>query len=132
MARKKAVKPRTGAGAKKKTIAKASKRSSPSAIFKHYTSGATLEDLKKKFGIRGRSQVASAVLATLIAKGKMPPLESRSRKKAAKPKEVTVSVNKRGTIILPKDAVVGAFGAKTGETYTVRKRGGKIILTLKK
>ena len=119
--------PAKKAPAKRKTRAKRS-GASP-AVVKQYVAGATLDELKAKYGIRGKSQLATAVLDSLIKEGKMPPLARRGRKPSAKPKDFKVKVNKRGTVVLPKEAVVEAFGAKTGQTYSVKKRGKKIILT---
>lgn len=100
----------------------------PAAILKSYAGGASLPELKAKFGIRGKSQLASAVLDALISTGKMPPI-ARARAKKAVPAAFTVAVNKRGTIVLPKDAVVDAFRCTVGQKFTARRRGKKIILT---
>jgi len=99
------------------------------AILKTYSAGATLADLKQKFGIRGKGQLAAAVLDALIASGKMPAL-ARGRAKKPVPSEFKVAVNKRGTIVLPKEAVGDAFRFSTGQTFIARRRGRKIILTL--
>jgi hypothetical protein len=96
---------------------------------KTYTAGATLAELKQKFGIKGRSQLASAVLDALIRSGKMPEL-ARGRTQKALPSEFKVAVNLRGTIVLPKDAVTGAFRFSKGQSFVARRRGRKIILTL--
>jgi len=103
--------------------------SNSSAILKTYTGGATLAELRDKFGIKGKSQLASAVLDALIRSGKMPEL-ARGRAKKELPLEFKVSVNMRGTIVLPKDAVSDAFGFTQGQSFTTRRRGKKIIMTL--
>ena len=100
-----------------------------SAILKTYTAGASLAELQKKFGIKGKGQLASAVLAALIKSGKMPQL-ARGRAKKELPSEFKVSVNLRGTIVLPKDAVSDAFRFSQGQSFIARRRGKKIILTL--
>ena len=127
------VKKKAGPRRKKAPAKKAApkRNRSASSILKSYQAGATLDELKKKSGLRGKSQLAAAVLDALIKAGKLPPLGRSATEKSATPKKVTVSVNKRGTIILPKDAVIGSFGSKVGQPYTVRKRGNKIILTAK-
>ena len=107
------------------------RRGSATAILKSYRAGATLDELKKKYGLRGKSQLATALFEALIKGGTLPPLRSAAPKASLKPRSVTVRVNKRGTIILPKDAVIDTFGSKVGQAYTIRKRGAKIILTAK-
>jgi len=99
------------------------------AILKTYTAGASLTELRDKYGIRGKGQLASAVLDALIQSGKMPAL-TRGRSQKALPNEFPVAVNKRGTIVLPKDAVAGAFRFSPGQAFVARRRGKKIILTL--
>jgi hypothetical protein len=99
------------------------------AILKTYAAGASLADLKDKYGITGKGQLASAVLDALIQSGKMPAL-TRGRSKKELPSEFPVAVNKRGTIVVPKDAVAGAFRFSPGQKFVARRRGKKIILTL--
>jgi hypothetical protein len=99
------------------------------AILKTYTAGASLAELRDKYGITGKGQLASVVLDALIQSGKMPAL-TRGRSKRDLPSEFPVAVNKRGTIVLPKDAVAGAFRFVPGQSFVARRRGKKIILTL--
>jgi hypothetical protein len=101
----------------------------PTAILKTYTAGASLAELKAKYGIRGKSQLASAVLDALIRSGKMPAI-ARGRAKRSVPTEFKVAVNLRGTIVLPKEAVADAFHVSSGQSFVARRRGRKIILTL--
>lgn len=102
---------------------------SSSSILKQYMAGASLGDLKAKFGVRSKGHLASAVLDALIASKKLPPLRRKSAAAEKAPTEFKVAVNKRGTIVLPKDAVTGAFRFKEGQSFTARRRGRKIILT---
>jgi hypothetical protein len=103
--------------------------SNSSAILKTYTGGATLTELKDKFGIKGKGQLASAVLDALIRSGKMPKL-TRGRAKKELPREFKVSVNLRGTVVLPKEAVSDSFRFTQGQSFIARRRGKKIIMTL--
>jgi hypothetical protein len=99
------------------------------AILKTYSGGASLAELKLKYGIRTKGQLASAVLDALIKSGKMPKI-ARGRAKKELPSEFPVKVNKRGTIVLTKDAVGDAFHFTPGQMFVARRRGRKIILTL--
>lgn len=117
----------------KKPVTRASKKShakSPKAILKHYMAGASLAELKAKFGLRGKSQLGTAVLDAMIAEKKLPPLvKGGGQAKKAIPKEFTVKVGSKGTVILPKRAVVESFEYKAGQTFKVAKKRKKIILT---
>jgi len=42
----------------------------------------------------------------------------------------TVRVNRKGTIVIPRDIVVGLLGLKTGQRFTARRWGRKIVLTV--
>jgi bifunctional DNA-binding transcriptional regulator/antitoxin component of YhaV-PrlF toxin-antitoxin module len=46
------------------------------------------------------------------------------------PTEFKVSVNTRGTIVIPKEAVADAFRFAPGQSFVARRRGTKIVLTL--
>lgn len=110
-------------------VRKKKESKNPSAILKTYSAGASLAELKAKFGIRGKGQLATAVLDALIRSGKMPAI-NRSKAKKEIPSEFKVAVNKRGTIVLPKDAVSEAFHFSPGQSFVARRWGKKIILTL--
>lgn len=99
------------------------------AILKRYAAGASLAELREKFGIRGKAQLATAVLNALIRAGKMPRL-ARGRAARPLPKEFKVAVNRKGTLVLPKAAVVDSFRLKPGQAFLARRRGRKIVLTL--
>ena len=59
------AKKKTAARKKKTPAGKAGRgKKSATAIFKSYRAGASLEELKNTFGLRGKSQLATAVLNT--------------------------------------------------------------------
>jgi hypothetical protein len=97
------------------------------AILAAYQKGAGLAELKEKFGVKSKAHLAKILMESMIASGKLPSLKKKVVK--AVPKEFTVMVNKRGTIVLPKDAVIDAFKMQVGQKLVVRKRGTSIILT---
>lgn len=90
-----------------------------------YRRGASLTDLKQKFGVKSKAHLAKILLESEIASGKLPPLT----KKAMMPpkKEFAVMVNNRGTIVIPKEAVIEAFKLQVGQKLAVRKRGKRIV-----
>ena len=100
------------------------------AILKAYAAGGTLAELKQKFGISGKSALASVVLEALIATGKMPPIARGRGTRKEVPAEFKLAVNKRGTVVIPKEAVVDSFRFAEGQAFVARRRGKKIILTV--
>lgn len=110
--------------AKTKTAAKP--KTADQTILAAYQKGAGLAELKEKFGVKSRTHLAKILMESMIASGKLPSLKKNAVK--AVPKEFTVMVNKRGTIVLPKDAVIDAFKMQVGQKLVVMKRGQKIVL----
>lgn len=96
------------------------------AILDAYQKGAGLAELKKEFGVKNKAHLAKILMESMIASGKLPSLKKKTAKVV--PKEFAVAVNMRGTIVLPKDAVIDAFKMQVGQKFVVRKRGEKIIL----
>ena len=100
-------------------------QSTAKTILGAYRRGASLADLKQRFGVKSKAHLAKILLESQIAVGKFPPL----KKTAAVPaKKFTVVVNKRGTIVLPKEAVVDVFKFQVGQKFVVRKRAKRIVL----
>jgi hypothetical protein len=99
----------------------------PKAIISAYRRGASLPDLKLRFGVKSKAHLAKILLESEITAGKLPPLTGKT---AAPPKkEFTVLVNKRGTIVLPKEAVIDTFKMQVGQKLVVRKRGKNLRLS---
>jgi len=97
-------------------------------ILAAYQKGAGLAELKEKFGVKSKAHLAKILMDSMIASGKLPPLKRKAVKDV--PKEFTVMVNKRGTIVLPKDAVIDAFKMQVGQKLVVSKRGKRIVLAI--
>lgn len=96
------------------------------AILAAYQKGASLPELKEKFGVKSKAHLAGILMDSMISSGKLPSLKRKAVKVAQK--EFAVAVNKRGTIVLPKDAVIDAFKMQVGQKLVVRKRGTRILL----
>ena len=99
------------------------------AIVKAYTAGATLAELRQKYGVASKNQLAGAVLDGLIASGKLPALKRGRGARKEVPAEFKLTVNKRGTVIIPKEAMIDSFRFAGGQAFVARRRGKKIILT---
>lgn len=98
------------------------------AILAAYQKGASLLELKEKFGVKGKAHLAGILMDSMISSGKLPSLKRKAVKEVQK--EFVVAVNKRGTIVLPKDAVIDAFKLQVGQELVVRKRGTRIVLSV--
>ena len=91
---------------------------------------APLALILKKFGFANATQLKSAYASVLMELGKAPAIKS-SRKSAAKAKavEMASSVNKRGSLVIPK-AAVEKMGFAVGDGFQIRKT--KLGISLKK
>jgi hypothetical protein len=83
-------------------------------------------EIMKKMGFKSSTQLKTAYMGALIAEGKVPAIKGgRGAGKAKKVK--TISVGKRGSIVIAKD-LVDSLGLKAGDRFTVRKSKAGIAL----
>lgn len=83
-------------------------------------------EIMKKMGFKTSTQLKTAYMSALIAEGKIPAIKGgRGAGKAAKVK--TISVGKRGSIILSKE-LVDSLGIGGKDKFVVRKSKAGIAL----
>ncbi len=87
-----------------------------------------LEKVGRKHGIQNAGTIPLLVSRAYERAGRRVPASLR-RMKGQPGQDTVVTVGKRGTIILPKEAVVDGFGYKKGRKFIARRHGKKIILT---
>ncbi len=94
-------------------------------------SGKPQAEIMTEMGFKTSSQVRIAYLKALVEAGQAPEIVRGRKRKVTtvKPVNTTVSVGKRGSIVLPK-ALVESLGIDTEGQYQVKKR--KDNITLKK
>ena len=96
------------------------------SLLKMIDEGTPQKEIMEKFGFKNSSQLKVAYANALITSGKVPGLKKGS---AAKAVDSTVSINNRGSLIIPK-LLVDELGLAAGDSFTVRK--SKAGLSLKK
>ena len=87
-----------------------------------------LEKVGRKHGIRNSGTIPLLVSRAYERAGRRVPAALK-RMKGSSGQGAVVTVGKRGTIILPKEAVVDSFGYRKGSRFSARRHGKKIILT---
>lgn len=98
-------------------------------LIKMVEEGKEQKELMGKFGFKNSSQLKVAYANALMDAGKVPGIQTaRGGKKTGGVKR-EVSVNKRGSLVIPK-AIVEDIGLKQGTTFQVRP--SKAGLSLKK
>ena len=88
----------------------------------------SLEKVGTRHGIRNHETIPRLISRTFEREGKRVPKVLQKKAAAGRPAPA-VAVNKKGTIVLPKEIVSG-FGLKTGQGLGVRKHGAKIVLDI--
>ena len=99
------------------------------ALLKMIEEQVTQKEIMEKFDFKTITQLKTSYANALMETGKAPKLIGKS--KGLKPEKIdrAVSVNKRGTLIIPKQ-VIEYLGLAEGETFEIRK--SKAGLSLKK
>lgn len=96
------------------------------ALLKIIEEGAPQADVMETFGFKTSTQLKVAYANALMNAGKVP--ELKGKQKAGKAMSTIVSVNSRGSLIIPK-ALVSHFGLKDGDHFDVSR--SKAGLSLK-
>ena len=94
-------------------------------LLKMIEDGSAQPEIMAKFGFKTSTQLKVAYANALMKYGKVP--ELKKGRKAAKPKDVKVAVNKRGSLVIPK-ALIEKFGLAQGDTFKARKSTAGISL----
>lgn len=94
-------------------------------LLKMIKDGSSQPDIMEKFGFKTSTQLKVAYANALMKTGKVPELKKGRSK--AKPKDVKVAVNKRGSLVIPK-TLIEKFGLAQGDTFMARKSTAGISL----
>jgi hypothetical protein len=111
------------------TIMAKKKKIDSAGLMKMVQDGKPQKEIMDKFGFKNSNQLKVAYANALMQTGKVPEIKSSRGGAAAKGVKRDVSVNKRGSLVIPK-ALVEELGLKAGQTYHVRP--SKSGLSLKK
>ena len=95
------------------------------ALVKMIKEEATQADIMKKFGFKNSTQLKVAYANALMETGEAP--EIKGKAKAKKPVNTKVSVNSRGSLIIPK-ALIDSMEIKEGATFEAKKTPSGIQL----
>lgn len=95
------------------------------ALVKMIKEEATQTDIMKKFGFKNSTQLKVAYANALMETGNAP--EIKGREKAKKPVDTKVTVNARGSLIIPK-ALIDSMEIKEGQTFDTKKTSSGIQL----
>jgi len=84
-------------------------------------------DIMEKFGFKNTTQLKVAYANALMDTGEAPAIKGKGRTKKVKPVDTKVSVNGRGSLIIPK-ALIEDMNVKPGATFEAKKTASGITL----
>ena len=102
------------------------KKIDPKGLIKMIDTGTPKAEIMEKFGIKTSTQLKVAYTNAMMETGKAAKIKT-GRKAKAVHVDTKVTINKRGTLVIPK-AVVESFKLAEGETFEAKKTKGGIQL----
>ncbi len=93
------------------------KKMDENSLLQMIDKGEIQADIMKTFGFKNSSQLKVAYANALMNSGKATKLKGGRR--TAAPAPTTISVNKRGSLVIPK-ALVENFGLQIGDCFEVK------------
>ena len=97
------------------------------ALLKMIKEEANQSDIMEKFGFKNTTQLKVAYANALMDTGEATKIKGQGRTKKEKPVDTKVSVNGRGSLIIPK-ILIEDMDIKAGETFEVKKVPSGIAL----
>ena len=84
-------------------------------------------EIMEKFGFKNSTQLKVAYANALMASGKAPEIKGKGTSKTKKPVNTKVTVNGRGSLIIPK-VLIGSMKINEGQSFEVKKTPSGITL----
>ena len=97
------------------------------ALLKMIKDGLPQSEIKKNFGFKNSTQLKVAYANALMESGEVPEIKGEGRIRKLKPVNTKVTVNGRGSLIIPK-ALVESMEIKEGQAFEVKKTASGIQL----
>ena len=88
---------------------------------------ANQSEIMEKFGFKNSTQLKVAYANALMHTGEAPEIKGKGRTKKEKPVDTKVTVNGRGSLIIPK-VLVESMNLKPGASFEAKKTSSGITL----
>ena len=96
-------------------------------LLKMIKDGSPQPEIMEKFGFKNSTQLKVAYANALMETGEAPEIKGKGKTKKAKPVNTKVTVNGRGSLIIPK-ALIDSMKIKKGQAFEVKKVASGIQL----
>ena len=90
--------------------------------------GMTAKEIRKELGIKTKAPLRGMYYKALVEAGKIKDILTERKMKKTTPKRRTLTIGKRGTILLSKALLVDQLGFKKGDKFKAAKRRDNITL----
>ena len=86
------------------------------------------KEIMRELGIQTKASLKKMYYDALVEGGKIKDIMTERQTKKPKPRKRSLTIGKRGTILLSKPLLVEQLGFKKGDEFAVSKRKNSIIL----
>ena len=86
------------------------------------------KEIMRELGIQTKASLKKMYYDALVEGGKIKDIMTERQTKKPKPRKRSLTIGKRGTILLSKPLLVEQLGFKKGDKFAVSKRKNSIIL----
>ena len=90
--------------------------------------GMTAKEIRKELGIKTKAPLRGMYYKALVEAGKIKDILTERKMKKTTPKRRTLTIGKRGTILLSKALLVDQLGFKKGDKFKAAQRRDSITL----
>lgn len=97
------------------------------ALLKMVKDGANQSEIMEKFGFKSSPQLKVAYANALMETGEVPVIKGQGRTGKSTPVKTEVSVNARGSLVIPK-ALIESLQIKKGQKYEVKRTASGLQL----
>lgn len=103
------------------------KKIDPQHLLKMINEGEEQKSILAKFGFKNSTQLKVAYANALMETGQAPEIKTRRKADQDEKPEKTTSINKRGSLTVPKE-LIAEMGFQEGEEFEIRKTKAGISL----
>lgn len=103
-------------------------KTDPKKLIEMVNKGMTAREIRKELGIKSKAPLRKMYYDALVKTGKIKDMLTERKVKKGRTTRRTLTIGKRGTILLSKPLLVEQLGFKKGDTFSAVKRRDRIIL----
>jgi hypothetical protein len=103
-------------------------KAEPKKIIGMVRKGIPDKEIMREVGIKTKAMLRKKYYDALVEAGKIKDIITERAMKKGAPRRRALKIGKRGTILLSNKLLIEQLGFKKGDTFSIAKRGERIIL----